>query len=735
MQSAPRNKPPSRSRLHWIYLALALFDLLTVSLSLVLFNHIINLFDDSVQQSRAWADRLSEYSLLSRLAAEVNAPGNEVFESHDLPKERRRLEQALSTFHLQFEGLCRALTQEADAIRAREMTETCNAIGESVGDMVQEAELIFANLPDDVDRAGAHMARMDRHYAAAALKLASLGTHIHDIQQGYFARQAQVAKSQRRYQFLLAGLILVMVFGVTLYGHQLAMRMRQADRQAADHLAALAESEARLQSILDNTPAVVTVKDEHSAYTLVNRRFEELFGVDRNQIIGQSVGDLFPQDVADALTAHDQAVLKSGSAMAFEEQVPHDGQMHTYLSVKFPLVAEHGRPSGVCGISTDITGRKSAELELARHRAHLEDLVAERTSELEASHEQLRLSERMAAIGTLAAGLGHDMNNILFPVRCRLDALQSETLPEGIRRELMSMRQALAYLQQLSDGLRLLALDPDEHDDAAELTDLLNWWDEVRPLFRTALGKQVQLEHEFAAGIPPIAVAPHRLTQALFNLIINAGEAINGQGTVRVRAELLSDRRFIRLSVTDDGRGMPAEVRRQALDPFFTTKKRALSTGLGLTLVHGVAQSTGGTVDIDSEPDRGCTVTLTLPTAEDAAVPTAAAGRCGRATVSLHDRRTATLVRALLEAAGFETQVNRLAEPGDVRLWVTEAIPANLDLAGRFLQDDIHRRVIVFGGDPGGPWQHPGYAWVDEADGFAAIQQAIATVLSEGTRS
>src|SRR5690606_29843934 len=160
------------------------------------------------------------------------------------------------------------------------------------------------------------------------------------------------------------------------------------------------------------------------------------------------------------------------------------------------------------------------------HRDRLEELVQERTAELQASHERLRLAERMASIGTLATGLGHDMGNLLLPIRCRLDAMEARQLPPGFREDIEAIRQSAEYLQQLTNGLRLLALDPDEATASGGRTDLSAWWRDVVALFKNALPKHVGLNLRIPPGLPHAALAPHRLTQAVLNLVNNAGEAL-----------------------------------------------------------------------------------------------------------------------------------------------------------------------------------------------------------------
>jgi PAS domain S-box-containing protein len=129
--------------------------------------------------------------------------------------------------------------------------------------------------------------------------------------------------------------------------------------------------EAELRAILDNSPAVIHLKDPHGRYMLTNRRFQEVFHVSREEIIGKSPHDLFPQEVADTLLNHDQQVLATLAPLEFEETLLQDGEPHTYISVKFPLLDGAGVPYALCGISTDITRRTRAELALRQSKERL----------------------------------------------------------------------------------------------------------------------------------------------------------------------------------------------------------------------------------------------------------------------------------------------------------------------------------------------------------------------------
>ncbi|MHC5114017.1 MAG: PAS domain S-box protein [Planctomycetota bacterium] len=378
--------------------------------------------------------------------------------------------------------------------------------------------------------------------------------------------------------------------------------------------------------------------------------------------------------------------------------------------------------------------RKRAEEELGHYRQHLEELVAERSAELEATHGQLRTADRLASIGTLAAGLGHDMNNVLLPVRTRLDALECADLKPEVREHVDAIRRAISYLGQLAGGLHDLALDPEGSDVAFETTDLRTWWPRVSPLLARSLPRRVELTMDWPDDLPSVAAPPHRLTQAMLNLLVNAGEAVGGNGQVHVWARACDDRTCVRLGVTDDGEGMSPEVRERALDPFFTTKKRGLGTGLGLSLVRGVALSAGGSVDIESAPGEGTTVTLTFLTAagpavgEDDGAPTA--------VISLTDRRAASLIGSILETAGCHVRYDRDGDPGSSRLWITEPGAETFAVATRFMTQP-GRQVVAVGDRNTEEWEQLGAIHIDDPFDFALMRTRISAIVSnlEGAAS
>src|SRR3990170_6072344 len=180
---------------------------------------------------------------------------------------------------------------------------------------------------------------------------------------------------------------------ISTVGIQLGIVIQR--KQAED---ALRETENRLRSILDNTTAVIYIKDIQSRYTFVNRQVEKLLHCKRDEIRGKTSYDFFPKEIASAHLENDRKIIEAKMPVEFEEVVSHDDGLHTYISVKFPLFDAAGAIYAVCAISTDITERKQME-EVERKL-----------------REQLYHVQKLESVGTLAGGIAHDFNNILTAI-------------------------------------------------------------------------------------------------------------------------------------------------------------------------------------------------------------------------------------------------------------------------------------------------------------------------------
>lgn len=366
--------------------------------------------------------------------------------------------------------------------------------------------------------------------------------------------------------------------------------------------------------------------------------------------------------------------------------------------------------------------RTRAEAELRGHHERLEELVRNRTRALERSHERLRQAERLATIGTLAAGLGHDMSNLLLPIRVRLRSLQEAQLSSEAAGDVLAVREAAGYLQRLASGLRLLAMDPERINERTPQTNLAAWWSEVEGVFRATLPRGVRLVGGIPEGLPPAAITPSRLTQAVFNLVQNAGEALASTGASRqggdkgtIAIEAIADEsgdlegagaaneRFIVLSVSDDGPGMPQEVAERCFEPYFSTKVRAVSTGMGLPMVRAWIDGAGGRIDLDTKLGEGTRFVLRLPVS---ATNPAEPGEVARPSVSLvamtvEDRRIAGFVMSMVNA----TSANAAVWCGDgvpeAKLWIVEGAAATQERVAAYLAQGAAHHAMVLADEHG----------------------------------
>lgn len=495
---------------------------------------------------------------------------------------------------------------------------------------------------------------------------------------------------------------------------------------------------AELAAVLASTLDPLVTIDSYGVILAASDSVERVFGWRPEELVGRNVSVLTPEPHRtqhDTYLANYRRTLKTnilGRTREFEAARKDGTRFPIELSVARADVPGQSLPLFV-GAIRDISERKTTERELEAHRQHLEEVVGERTRDLEATHEQLRLADRLAAIGTLAAGLGHDMNNVLLPVRARLNALESTSTSTEVREHIAVMRKSCSYLQQLSDGLHMLALDPDEVEATDAITDVHEWWSTVGAILTKAVPKGVRFSTEIETGLPRVPVAPHKLTQAVLNLVVNAGEAIQSMprrprhASVRLWAYASDDGRAVRLGVTDNGPGMTPEIHTRALDAFFTTKKRGLGTGLGLSLVRGVVVSARGEINIASQEGKGAEIVLTLPAVRSPESDHRHDRR--NATIHLLDRRAASMAAHILEAAGWHARRSEEPTPGDASLWIVEPSPTASAAAKEFLR--VKGRAVVAVGMPRSraSWTKLG-AWIaDDPHDFDSLRDAIGSAI------
>ncbi|MBK8003647.1 MAG: PAS domain S-box protein [Gemmatimonadetes bacterium] len=415
---------------------------------------------------------------------------------------------------------------------------------------------------------------------------------------------------------------------------------------------ALREREERLALFIAHAPAALAMFDRDLRCLAASHRYLSDYALDRHQLAGRPHHEVSPALGPAWREAHRRALRGEVVRSEGDPYRTPAGETRWVRWEVRPWVDGRDEVGGIILATEDVTEERRLTEELRLHREELQRLVEERTGELEASHRRLRASERMASLGTLSAGLGHDMGNLLMPMRVRLDTLQALDLPGEVHRELDGIRASASYLQRLASGLRLLAVDPQQAAQERAL-EVGRWWREAEAVLRNILPRGTLLEAELPDDPCWVRISTPALTQAVFNLVQNAGDALKGlpPGTVTVALEPCGAEVLVR--VTDTGPGMSAEVQQRCMEPFFTTKARGISTGLGLALVYGLVQEAGGVVELRSAPGQGTTFTLRLPRAE----PPLGRGGAGRsAYVGMENPRLRAYVAAHLRQRGCEVQ-------------------------------------------------------------------------------
>jgi len=524
--------------------------------------------------------------------------------------------------------------------------------------------------------------------------------------------------------------------------------MFTAERTAVAHGSSLPEGSrpgtegAVLAAALDPIVTIDSRGTIHSASNSVVR----VLGWSPAELIGQNVKILMPEPHHSAHDGYLANYHRTGQTNIMNRPRRFNAMRRDGSLVPIELCVSRadipgGGPPLFVGIIRDMSAYAAAERSRDEERVRSQHLLADQTAALQQAHMRLRMSDRMASIGTLAAGLGHDMNNVLLPVRARLNALRASGDAGGIsrtdRKHVDEIHKSIAYLQQLADGLHFLALDPDVEEDArggGDTTDLRRWWSQTGALLSKAVPKHVRVSASFPDGLPPISIPAHGLTQAVLNLVVNAGEAIpppserkRKGANVRISAETRSDRDgdWVRISVADNGSGMSDEVKRRAFEMFYTTKPRGLGTGLGLTLVRKVTEHAGGHVEIDSEVGKGTRVTLVVP-----AVPAfsdASNATQPHAAISVGDGRAGGLLHHLLESCGCAV---RSDDTSDAAIWIVDPAVIKPERVRAWRKANPKGRVVLFGAPKQqSVWKSLDPVTIKDRDDFEAIRAAVKLVV------
>ena len=248
---APLLNRRSKPKWHLIYYLLAMFDVLTVATSLYLSHRLMDIYATSVEVNQVWAERLQTHSDLAQRAGEVNAPGNDIFDSRSVTLETKRLNTRLRRFQQQMTAIRQDLQAIDDPAHRTELLKDLDQIDAAMSQMLSEANLIFSYFSQSKpEQAGQRMATMDRKYADVNGALETLRRHVGRIQQQSLEQQKEQASLLRVYEYAIACSVLLMVMGITIYGHKLSQQMA-LDAQTKEQLIEELQQNQELKQVLE----------------------------------------------------------------------------------------------------------------------------------------------------------------------------------------------------------------------------------------------------------------------------------------------------------------------------------------------------------------------------------------------------------------------------------------------------------------------------------------------------
>jgi PAS domain S-box-containing protein len=486
------------------------------------------------------------------------------------------------------------------------------------------------------------------------------------------------------YKQALLFLLLVLGSGAGLFFH---LRRQQADADRIEEQEAerkrlelsLVNKEEHLRTLVATTPVGVFETDQNGKCIFVNERWADITGLSREAAIGDGwTKALHPED-RDKVYAEWTASAVEGRRFNLEYRfLRPDGRITWILCQSDKIRSANGELLGHVGSITDLTERKQAEVERARLEA------------------QLRESQKMESLGTLAGGVAHDFNNALAAIignvaLARQDVGPGHAALESLDEIGKASRRAKDLVQQILAFGRRQPL-------ARKPTTLSMIVLETARLVRATLPADVTLNVDCNADVPAALVDTTQIKQILLNLCSNAMYALHDQGrpgVIEIRLENytqdearddLKPGHYACLTVRDNGPGMDEETRSRIFEPFFTTKPKGKGTGLGLSVVHGIVKAHEASIDVTSAPGEGTEFRIYFPAIDAQGLVVAAPvsetapinGR-GRRVLYVDDEEAIVfLMKRLLERQGFRVSTFTNQEEA---LAAMRADPHQFDLA------------------------------------------------------
>ncbi|UCG61116.1 MAG: PAS domain S-box protein [Candidatus Zixiibacteriota bacterium] len=399
----------------------------------------------------------------------------------------------------------------------------------------------------------------------------------------------------------------------------------------AEEIRRLKDSEEKYRKMVElANDAIFGIDVDSGGILYANPKAEKMCGYSCDTLTGMKAWELHPPEEQESARKLFAEVVEEGSSYRRDMHFAREDGSRIIVDVS-AVVTSCGEKKIIQRICRDVTERRQLEDELKQLNKDLEIRIEQRTRELNRKQMQLAQSEKMAALGNLVAGIAHEINTplgalnsnndvfirLVARLKAALDELKGcdelrdnpelETIFENIEKLNDVSRTAADRIVNIVSSLRKFArLDRSEKDTV----DIHEGLETTLTLAQHELKNRVEVIREYG-DIPMIDCYPNQLNQAFLNLLVNASQAIEGQGKIWIRT-LQKDNNVI-VEIRDSGRGIPPENLSKVFDPGFTTKGSGVGTGLGLSIVHQIIQDHGGNIELESELNKGTTFRVILP--------------------------------------------------------------------------------------------------------------------------
>jgi len=348
--------------------------------------------------------------------------------------------------------------------------------------------------------------------------------------------------------------------------------------------------------IIDSLPVGLYVIDRQYRIQAWNRKRETgTQGVVRDEVLGRTVFDVLYRQPRELLHHEFDRVFETGKMEQLEVESTATGETRYYRLTKIPMRLDGDEVSHVITIGEDVTEWKSVQQQIAQ-------------------------TDKLAAVGQLAAGVMHEINNPLATITACLEALASRSyeLPGGARPSFEEyyriMESELARCKRIVDGLLDFSRPKARYKKPVPINQIVE--DALFLVKHHDRFKRINLVRRLADGLPPVDANAEQLIQAFLAIMLNAIDAMDGDGVLTVATGPSPERvDEVFVDFSDTGAGIPREHLSKIFEPFFTTKTPGRGTGLGLSICYGIVAEHRGHMQVDSQPDRGTTFRVLLPAA------------------------------------------------------------------------------------------------------------------------